>query len=64
MPATTRPGREQTSLMNNRRLATSDLILARYYDRIDNAFGARLHAERALQAAVASSLEPRGSPVR
>jgi len=29
------------------RLAASDLSLARYYARIDNAFGARSHAERA-----------------
>jgi len=30
-----------------RRLAESDLVLSRYYDRIGNPFGARMHAERA-----------------
>ncbi len=39
------------------RLTRSDLGLARYYRRIGNPFGARLHAERALAEAELTSLE-------
>ena len=37
-----------------RRLAGSDLVVARYYDRIDRPFGVRMHAERALEEARAA----------
>jgi hypothetical protein len=38
------------------RLTNNDLVLARYYARIDSPFGARMHAERALATAQASGL--------
>ena len=40
-----------------KRMARSDLILARYYRRIDSPFGARMHAERAATRASQMGLE-------
>jgi hypothetical protein len=40
-----------------RRLAESDLVLSRYYRRIDNAFGARMHAERAAAEALSGGAD-------
>jgi hypothetical protein len=37
-----------------RRLAANDLVVAHYYDRIHSPFGARMHAERALEEAHAA----------
>lgn len=34
-----------------RRLSDSDMVIARFYERVDNAFGARFHAVRAADAA-------------
>jgi hypothetical protein len=39
---------QDTERACRRALARSDLVLGRYYDRIDNEFGARLHAGRAV----------------
>jgi len=38
-----------------RRLARSDVLIARFYRRVGSSFGARLHAERALEEADAAS---------
>lgn len=38
----------------NRRLAENDLVVARFYDTVDESRGARLHAERALESARAA----------
>ncbi|MEW6071126.1 MAG: hypothetical protein AB1726_00845 [Planctomycetota bacterium] len=40
-----------------RRLAANDLVVARYYERIRSPFGARVHAERALEEANAGGAE-------
>ncbi len=47
-----------------RRLASSDLILARYGERIDNTFGARMHAERALEEATEAGAEKEAAEAR
>ena len=47
-----------------RRLVSSDMILARYYDRIRSPFGARIHAERALRAAENAGLEEGAAAAR